>query len=147
MHIKILMAGNDPEALVADGQLLRDRNMLVHMVFNLENIPELINEVKPDILFFDSPKKSNQITEAYNKIVNSICFKDIPVIFNLSEDDMYLVTRKRTGNNEQQKYTADNIIDAIKSALTVDRSHYHKQKHAAKENELQPLVLQLPVYC
>ena len=140
------MVGNDPVALVADGQLLRDRAMLVHTTFNLENIPEIIIEVKPNIIFFDSTKKSNLITEAYNNIINSIYFKNIPVIFTLSENDMYLVTPKRTEMGERKKLTADNIIKAIKMALTIGNNHHHKQHYVTKENKSQPRSMQLPVY-
>ena len=144
MRIKILMVGNNPAALVADEQLLRDRDMLVYTAFNLENIPEMITEVKPNIIFFNSPK-SNPVTETYNSIVNSIYFKDIPVIFTLSEDDIYLVTRKRTETGEKKKLTANNIIDAIKMALTVGNTPHYKH-YVTKENQLQPHAVQLPVF-
>src|ERR1035437_3058612 len=126
MRIKILLIGNDPASLVADSQLLRERGVLVFPAFNSQNIRELVNEIKPDLVFFDPNKPNNQITDAYNNFVNDIYFTNIPVIFTLSDDDVYLVTRKRTASKNKRTNIADNIIDAIKTALQTNKI-YHKK--------------------
>jgi PleD family two-component response regulator len=102
MRIKILLLGNDPVSLVADAQLLRERGIMVFSAFNLENVNELITEVKPDLVFFDAHGSNVLITEVYNNMVNGIYFTNIPVIFTLSEDDVYLVTRKRTDSKDKR---------------------------------------------
>ncbi len=122
MRIKILMLGKDPTSLIADGQLLRDRGIMVFTSFNLENVPELIKEIKPDLLFFDAAQPDDTFTELYNGIVNSIEYTKIPVIFTLSEDDVYLVTRKRTEMKEKRSMISDNIIDAVKMAMQTGKS-------------------------
>ena len=126
MRIKILLLGFDPYSIVADAQLLRDRGMLVYTAFNLQNINDLIGEVLPDIIFFDAHKSNNEITEAYNTMVNGEHVKTIPVIFTLSEDDLYLVTRKRSDAKDKRSLIADNIIDAIKMALYSNKSFQKK---------------------
>ncbi len=118
MCIKILLVGDDPGSTLVDNQLLRERGLLVITTFNLQNIGEIIAEVKPDIVFFDPHKPNNLITDTYNDLVNDINFTQLPVIFTLSDDDVYLVTRKRTASKEKRTGIADNIIDAIKMALS-----------------------------
>src|ERR1700761_8204833 len=98
MRLKVLLIGDDPVSLVADGQLLRERGLMVFSAFNMQNITEMINEVKPDVLFFDPKQAGNEINETYNLLVSNSAFNDLPIIFTLTEDDVYLVTRKR-GNS------------------------------------------------
>ncbi len=126
MRIKVLLIGDDPASTVADAQLLRERGMLPFTAFNPENIDELVAEIKPDIIFFDPHKANNQITDAYNNFVSGFTHTNIPVIFTLSDDDMYLVTRKRTAPKNKRNNIADNIIGAIKMALQTAKS-YHKK--------------------
>ncbi len=128
MRIKILLLGDNPSSLVADTQLLRERGMLVITSFNLDNINEMIAELKPDIIFFDAYKSNNKITEVYNDVVNGIRYSNIPVVFTLSEDDVYLVNRKRTESKNTRSLIADNMIDAIKLALDSSRSAHAKTK-------------------
>jgi hypothetical protein len=126
MRIKILVLGNNPTSLISDCQLLRDRGMLVFTAFNLSNINELVSEIKPDIVFFDAHQQDKQITDTYNEFVNGIAFTHIPVIYTLSEDDVYLITRKRTAPKEKRTIIADNIINAIKMA--VSNGHTYQKK-------------------
>lgn len=127
MRIKILLVGDQPQSLVADAQLLRERGLLVITAFNLDNINELITEVKPDVIFFDAHKSNNRITDVYNEVVNGIRFTNIPVIFTLSEDDVYLVNRKRTEMRDKRSLIADNMIDAIKMALASPATVHHSK--------------------
>src|ERR1035438_10548673 len=102
MRIKLLLLGDDPISLMADSQLLRERGIMVFTAFNLQNLNELADEVQPDILFFDPRKANNLINESYNNVINSASFNNIPVVFTLTEDDLYLVTRKRTDTKEKK---------------------------------------------
>ena len=144
MRIKVLMLGNDPGSIIADERLLRDRGMIVLTSFNMLNLAELINETKPDILFFDAQLPSKPITETYNDIVNSIYFTSIPVIFTLSEDDVYLVTRKRTEGKDKRNMIADNIIDAVKMALQGGRAHSTRSGHSARNHTASSIKGNLP---
>jgi response regulator RpfG family c-di-GMP phosphodiesterase len=134
MRIKILLVGNDPAALFTDGQLLKEKGMMVFTGFNLQNIQEMISEVKPDIIFFDPHKQSVEITDCYNEIVNSIYFTSIPVIYTLADDDIYLVTRKRTEQKEKRTLIADTITDAVKMALLSSKTHHKKISIPAKHS-------------
>lgn len=140
MSIKVLLVGNDPVAMVADGQLLRDRGFLVYTTFNLDNLSELITEIKPELIFFNPHLQSDQMTDAYNNIVNGIYFTNIPVIYTLSEDDVYLITRKRTESKEKRTIISDNIIDAVKMALRSNKVH-HK-----KSNRIHIATIPVPNY-
>jgi len=122
MRIKILLLGDYPPALVPDRQLLRDKGMLVFTSFNLENIDALIDEIKPDLIFFDAQNhSSNQMNDTYNAFINNMHYAHLPVIFTLEEDDIYLVTRKRTDIKSKRKIIANNIISALKLAFSVNK--------------------------
>ncbi len=118
MQIRILLVGDDPESAEADSLLLKERGIRVFTAFNTKNMADLIAEIKPDVVFFDPYKPNNQITEAYNNFVNDIKFTQLPVVFTLSDDDVYLVTRKRTASKDRRTGITDNIIGAIKMALS-----------------------------
>lgn len=135
MRLKILLLGDDPVAMVADAQLLRERNMLVFTAFNLQNLNEIIAEVRPDVIFFDAHRSNAEITNAYNELVNGIYFTNIPVVFTLAEDDVYLVTRKRTEAKDKRCFIADNMTDAVKIALSSSTSHQRPVKRAGKNKE------------
>jgi len=126
MRIKILVIGGNPVSVVCDCQLLRDRGFMVFSAFNLENINELTAEIRPDVIFFDIQKQNTFTTDAYNKLISNIAFAHIPVIYTLTDDDMYLVTRKRTNVTEKRTMIADNIIDAIKMALYNNKAYNKK---------------------
>ncbi len=125
MRIKILLLGDDPVSLMADSQLLKERGMLVFTAFNLDNLSEIITEVTPDAVFFDPQKESTAITNAYNNLVNE---NQVPVIYALAEDELYLVTRKRTGAKDKKHTIADNMINAVKMALSNTASYEKSSK-------------------
>lgn len=129
MRIKILLLGDYPPSLVPDTQLLRDRGMLVFTAFNLDNIDALVDEIKPDVVFFDGQHPSNLMNDAYNSFVSNERFTHIPVLFTLTEDDLYLVTKKRTEVKSKKKVIANNIISAIKMAFNVEK---HQEKRTYK---------------
>jgi DNA-binding NtrC family response regulator len=126
MRLKVLLIGDDPVSLVADGQLLKERGLMVFSAFNMQNITEIINEVKPDVLFFDPQQTNNTINETYNSLISNVIFNGLPIIFTLTEDDMYLVTRKRSNTREKKNLIADNMIDAVKMALRSSKTYYKK---------------------
>ncbi len=127
MHTRILITGDNPMTLMADSTLLKDSGMYVYTATNLDNIQELIAEIKPDVIFFDSVNMDEKVNSAYNSVLGSTCFQDIPVVYALTEDEVYLVTAKRTKGVAKKSCRAGSVIDAVKMALktTPDlRKHY-----------------------
>lgn len=123
MRMKILLAGDNPVAAMADTQLLRDRGIWVFNTFNMQHIPELIDEIKPNVLFFAPHAPNKEITDAYSQVITDIQYTHIPVIIALADDDVYLVTRKRTLAKEIRTSITDNILTAIKEAYTAHAAH------------------------
>ena len=126
MRLKILVFGNDPVSLVADCQLLHEKGLLVFTAFNMQNVNELVKEIKPDLVFFDAHKQTKDITDAYNEFVNGIEYTNIPVIYTLSDDDIYLITRKRTASKEKRDIISDSIVGAIRMALRSNKTYQKK---------------------
>lgn len=141
MRIKILLVGDDPASTVADCQLLRERGLMVFTSFNTQNLEELVAEIKPDIVFFDPHHPNNQITDAYNSFVGDICHTRIPVIYTLSDDDVYLVTRKRTASKDKRTNIADNIIGAVKMSLQTNKTSHRKTFKIPHHNIVMPNII------
>jgi PleD family two-component response regulator len=127
MRIKILMMGDDPASLMTDGQLLRERGLLVFTAFNPQNMDDLIHEVRPDVIFFDPQTQGNTVTNTYNDLMKNKLM-NLPAIYTLSDDNVYLVTGKKIEGKAARTGVADNIIDAIKMALANNRT-YHKSTY------------------
>jgi len=144
MHTRILIAGDDQMTLVADGTLLKDNGLYVYPVTSLDDLPELIAEVKPDVIFFDTVKMDDAVKAAYHTLVNDARYKDIPIIFTITEDEMYLVTPKRTKGIMKKIVKAESVIDAVKMALkpnAPDLSKYYVSRH--EKSHLHSSQLQL----
>ena len=133
MRIRILLVGDNPESVAADGLLLRERSLMVITTFNTQNLDEMVDEVKPDIVFFDPHGSNMPITDAYNSFLVDSRYAHIPIIFTLSEDNIYLVTRKRTapalpGTN----IVNNNIIEAVKALLSNDNDTFRSTCYIAR---------------
>jgi response regulator RpfG family c-di-GMP phosphodiesterase len=114
--LRILIIGNDLQLLRADGDVLTQRGMRVYICDKCQNAAEMVEEVKPDLVFVD-PKKPDKITtDVYHSLLDNIRYASLPIIFTLSEDDVYLVNRKRTAMKDRRYIISDNIVDAIKMA-------------------------------
>lgn len=122
MSLKILLISDDERAMQADKIYLKDRGLHVHACLHTEIINDLVAEVKPDVVFINPSLTDNQTTELYHYFLNDIRHLDIPIIYTLSEDDVYLVNRKRTAAKGKRNIIADNMIDAIKLALSKPHS-------------------------
>jgi DNA-binding NtrC family response regulator len=138
MRIKILLVGDDPVSLMADGQVLRDRGMLVFTTFNTDNLHDLISEINPDLLFFDPKTQDKRTADTYNDIINDSNYAGIPVIYTLSEDEVYLITQKKTETKVRKSLTADNMTTAIKEALYSNKSHHKKAGKTINPTLLPP---------
>jgi response regulator RpfG family c-di-GMP phosphodiesterase len=153
MRIKIMLLGDDRLSLAADAQLLRERGMLVYTSFNLANVAELATEIDPDVIFFGANGSDSRLTDLYNILVKSPRFAHIPVVFTFAEDDIYLVTRKRTELKDKRTIISDNIIDAVKTALSTNTKHHklpakthnHHQGGAGKAPGILPSDAQMRI--
>lgn len=118
MLLRILMISDNARYSEADVQVLKDRGIQVYTCCNYTIAQEMVAEIKPDIIFLDPEEPGKKTTELYHKLLDNVLFARIPVIYALVEDDVYLVDRKRTASKAGRNIIADNMIDAIKLALS-----------------------------
>jgi DNA-binding NtrC family response regulator len=118
MSLKILLIGDDERAMQADKIYLKDRGLYVHSVLYSAIIGDLVAEIKPDLIFINPSHPDTATREVYQNFLNNINLAGIPIIYTLAEDDVYLVNRKRTLSKPKRNIIADNMVDAIKLALT-----------------------------
>ena len=133
MSLKILLVGDNEAYLHADKLYLRDRGLHVHTCEHAGIISELIDEIKPDVIFIDPHAPTESTTGIFHSFLDNRQYMHIPVIYTLAEDDVYLVNRKRTAKGKRN-IIADNMIDAIKIALTNPTERnvalpLHKKQH------------------
>ncbi|WP_276131708.1 hypothetical protein [Polluticoccus soli] len=119
MRIRILMTGAEQEYMRTEAEMLKDRGFLVYTCEE-ENIEEAISEIKPDLVFVNPHDPGLHSTKVYHELLDNIKYASIPVIYTLSEDDVYLVNRKRTASRDKRNMITDNIVDGIKCALLAD---------------------------
>lgn len=117
MSLRILMIGDDPEYLEPDREMLRERGLRVYTCTNATIVQEMVGEIRPDVVFINTRKHDLNSTNIYHSLLDNIHFACIPIIYTLSEDDVYLVNRKRTAAKERRYIMSDNIVDAIKLSL------------------------------
>lgn len=117
MALRILMTGDDMQILHIDGEMLRGRGFRVYICEHEDILNEMVHEVKPDLVFLNSPHPGKSTTDAYHLLLDNVRHACLPVVFTLLEDDVYLVNRKRTAVKERRYLTSDNILDAIRLAL------------------------------
>ncbi|MBA3827355.1 MAG: hypothetical protein H0X33_00310 [Taibaiella sp.] len=122
MRFKVLMLSDDPTYANADIQLLRDKGILVYTCYNTDNMNTLVDEVAPDVLFINGTHPENYLN-VYNAILSTDNMAKIPVVYTLTEDEVYLVNRKRTNEKGKLDIITNNITDAIKMALRSNKSY------------------------
>ena len=139
MRIRVLMTGDEPKHLRAEAEMLKDRGFLVYTC-DERNIDEAIPEIKPDVVFVNPHNPGLHSTKVYHELLDNIKYASIPVIYTLSEDDVYLVNRNRTASRDKRNLIADNIIDGIKSAILSDGSYNDRKRVKISRN------IQFPSY-
>ncbi len=112
------MAGNDEAYLAAEKETLRLKGFTVYVATNKQILKDLIEEIKPDLLFLNFQRPGDSDIALYHSVLDDVKIAGLPVVFTLSEDDVYLVNRKRTVSREKRNITAHNVIKAIKLAFT-----------------------------
>lgn len=139
MRIRILMTGGNTEYLATEAQVLKDRGFLVYTC-DERNMDEAIPEIRPDVVFINPEDPGMHSTKVYHELLDNIKYASVPVIYTLSEDDVYLVNRKRTASRDRRNIIADNVIDSIKYALLTDGSYNSSKRVKIGRN------IQFPTY-
>lgn len=116
MRLKVLLTGEDRYQQAPDAEMLKQRGFLVYRCEE-SSVDAMIDEVQPDVLIIN-PLNAESSTSLYNRILNNIRYARLPLVYTLSEDDVYLVNRKRTEMRGMRNFIVDNIVDGIKTALS-----------------------------
>ncbi|MBS1586882.1 MAG: hypothetical protein JSS82_15210 [Bacteroidetes bacterium] len=140
--LNILMISDNARHAEADIQMLKDRGMHVYTCLDYGIAAEVVNEVRPDVIFINPEQPGKEATELYHTLLDNVTFATIPVVYVLVEDDVYLVDRKRTASRERRNLIADNAVDAIRLSLSnpttkvrpVYIHNYHKVQQLGGNN-------------
>jgi PleD family two-component response regulator len=130
------MIGNDAAYLIPDAQMLKDRGFIVY-TSNEDNFDGMIEETKPDVIFVNYNNPGLNSTRIYHSILDNVKFANIPVVYTLSEDDVYLINKSRTTmSRDKRNIICDNIIDSIKAALLDNASFTRKSRVKISRKDL-----------
>ena len=117
MGLRILVIGDDLNHLKVDGEMLRSKGFRVYYCLNKDLVNEMLEETSPDIAFINSSTHTEDSADIYHSLLDNLQYVTLPVVYTLSEDDVYLVNRKRTAIKEQRYMTTNNVLDAIRMAF------------------------------
>lgn len=115
MRFRILMVTNKEGSQYADAEMLKERGFLVYNCTDTV-VPGMISEVKPDVVFINPESPDLHITKVYHSILKDKELANIPVIYALNEDDLYLVSCQRNSRSKKN-VTTDNVMDGIRMSL------------------------------
>lgn len=116
MRLKVLLTGKDRYNHEPDAEMLKEKGFLVYRCEETA-VNDMIEEVHPDVVIINPLEDGQSCTSLYHKLLDSIKYARLPLIYTLAEDDVYLVNRKRTSPKSKRNFITDNIIDGIKTAL------------------------------
>lgn len=116
MRIRVLMVNGEMHPTAPDAEMLKERGFAVYNCTDAI-ATEVAKEIRPDVIFINPDNPGLGSTKVYHEILDDVAFASIPVIYTLSEDDVYLVNKKRTGSRDRRNIITDNIIDGIRSSL------------------------------
>lgn len=123
MRLKILLTGKDEKQQQPDAELLSQRGFLVYRCTE-SMVNDMIDEIHPDVVIVNPVEKDDTTSSSlYERLLNNIKYARLPLIYTLSEDDVYLVNRKRTAVRGMRNFISDNIIDGIKTALGFNKDN------------------------
>ncbi len=120
MRLRVLLTGNDKFSQEPDAELLRERGFLVYRC-DERMVSDMIDEIGPDVLIINPTENQASAGNLYQRLLKSIKYAALPLIYTLSEDDTYIVNCKRNIRNKTS-YIADNIVDGIKTALNTNNN-------------------------
>jgi len=117
MSTQVLIIGNNRKQLKASSTLLCDNGFAVTVCSDNKKMNSLIETLKPQVVFFDTGIQDASSADLYHALLDNIRFASIPVIFTLSKNDVYLVSRKRTAVREKRNVVAAGPLEALSAAL------------------------------
>lgn len=120
MRLRVLLTGNDKFSQEPDAELLRERGFLVYRC-DERMVSDMIDEIRPDVLIINPTENQASAGNLYQRLLKSIKYAALPLIYTLSEDDTYIVNCKRNIRNKTS-YIVDNIVDGIKTALNTNNN-------------------------
>ncbi|RYZ51529.1 MAG: hypothetical protein EOP49_11500 [Sphingobacteriales bacterium] len=80
-------------------------------------IDKLITAHRPAIVFINSEHTDYLSTSVYNNLLDNVSIASIPLVYTLSENDVYLVNRKRTASRNDRDFFASSVAEACNLAL------------------------------
>ncbi len=116
MRIKVLMTGERTADMAIEAEMLKNKGLMVYTC-NPSNTEAFMDEVIPDVVYFNVAGTSD-CADIYHHVLDNAKFMNIPVIYTLLEDDIYLVNKKRNTYSNHRHVICDNILDAIKASVT-----------------------------
>ena len=119
MRLKVLLTGKDKYQHMSEAEMLKERGFLVYRCEEAV-LDAMIDEVKPDVVIINPIMDEKAGTTLYQRLLKNIKYKALPLIYTLSEDDVYIVNRARTRLKGVRNFIVDNIVDGIKTALTAN---------------------------
>lgn len=126
MRVKVLLTG-ESASMLQNKQLLREKGVLVYSCDSINNINYLINELKPEVIFTEHPSYN---AVAYYNIVNNEKCGNIPIVYKLDEEGVYVVACTGEENTDIRKNVVTNSLsDAIRTALLSTIKHAPQPYH------------------
>ena len=128
MGLRILLIGDDLNHLKTDGALLRSKGCRVYFCVNEGLVNKMIEETRPDVVYINTQFHDEHSSALYNTLIDNIQHVSLPVIYTLSENDVYLVNRKRTALKERRYMTSNNLLDAIRISFELPEVNRSKKR-------------------
>lgn len=116
MRLKVLLTGKDRYHHEPDAEMLKEKGFLVYRC-DEEVVKDMIEELHPDVLIINPTDDNHPATTLYHRLLKSIKYARLPLIYTLAEDDVYLVNGHRS-RRSRNSFIVDNIVDGIKTALS-----------------------------
>ena len=130
MRIKVLITGERTADMAIEAEILKNKGLMVYTC-NPANTEAFMDEVVPDVVYFNAGGATG-CTDVYHHVLDNASFMDIPVIYTLLEDDVYLVNKKRNTHSNHRHIICDNILDAIKASVTGMEKMYSRPVRKAE---------------
>lgn len=139
MRIRVLLISDSENFSTADVRMLKDRGLLVHTCYDMTLAQELAKEISPDIIILNPENADSATTRLYHNLLDNLSLARVPVVYTLAEDDVYLVSRKRTSFKAARNSMTDNLTDAIKFGMTMPKAEKASRAHIAPNFDTESL--------
>lgn len=113
MNLRILMISDEKKLLYQDKKLLSEKGFEVFISDSSASMSWMINKVNPGAVLIGAKNMEENSTRLYHEFLDNLLFAHLPVIFALSEAEVYIINRKRTINKEKRSFICSNVTDAV----------------------------------